>query len=270
MERSRRIAIVLALLGAAGALACGAGIARRVAKFHEENPREIFAFKPVEKREFTFAGRPVTLNDDRSIPEQPYLVVTYGDTVERLRATVPGDPRLPDLLPHKDWLRVLVFAPASRRTTEEFLEEFDRVPDNYRLAIVTRTPRAGVDPQTWGAAWKRDWVFDFYEFNREGGFTRERLNYPKRGGIRKPEPGELRENTWQFQAALQLMPQAGGVGPTHNFFGDALSAAGWYLPGAAFAGALCTFAIAFAFAPRRRTAASDAAAAKAPGATPAP
>ncbi|MDX2131687.1 MAG: hypothetical protein SFY69_06525 [Planctomycetota bacterium] len=252
MERSRLIALVLAATSGVAAVACAVGVARAVADFHKRNPREVFAFKKIEKREFTFSGRPVSLTDDRSNPDQAYLVVTYGDTQERLRVTVPGDWRLPDLLPHKDWLRVLVFAPASGLSTEAFLDEFDRVPDNYRLVIVTRTPRAGVDPETWGAAWKRDWVFDFYEFDRGGGFVRERLNYPKRGGIREPRPGELRENTWQFQAALQLMPQAGGVGPTRNFFGDALSAAGWLLPGAAFAGAIFTFSTAFVFAPRRR------------------
>lgn len=253
MERSRRNAAILAVVSglATGFLAWG--IAVRIGEFHRENPRQVFAFKRVEEPAFKFAGRQVTLTDDRSNPEQPVLVVRYGDDEERLRVTVPGDYRLPKLVPHENWMRILIFAPASRRDPGEFLSQMDATDSPYRLVLVTRTPRAGVDPHTWGAAWQRDWTFDFYEFQREGGFRHEVLRYPTTAGIKRPKEGELHENTWQYQAALQLMPKAGAVGPTRNFFGDALTAAGWYLPAAAFAGVTCTLAIGFAFAPRRRS-----------------
>ncbi|GJQ29943.1 MAG: hypothetical protein HBSAPP03_18270 [Phycisphaerae bacterium] len=258
MDRSRLLAAGLALLSGAACVYFGLGIARTIGEFHKNHPREIYAFKTIGEPAFTFGGIPVTLTNDLAIPDQPYLVVKYGEDDLRLRVTVPGDYRLPKLIPHNDWMRVLAFAPAVNKTEREFLDDLTRNND-YRLVIVTRTPRPGVDPKTFGAAWQRDWSFDFHEFvrgheGRGGGFTHERLEYPTTSGNKPPKPGELRENTWQFQAALQLMPKAGGVGPTHNFYGDALAAAGWRLPAAAFSGAIGTFAIAFAFAPRRVTA----------------
>lgn len=259
MDRARLIPASIAIASIAASIACGLGIAHRIADFHRDHPRQIFAFKQVDEPAFSFHGTPVTLADDLTIPDQPYLIVRYGDDDLRLRVTVPGDYRLPKLLPHADWMRLMAFAPAINKTERQFLDDLTSNKD-YRLVLVTKTPRAGVDPKTFGAAWQRDWSFDFYEFKRGerdgvgAGFEHQRLEYPTRSGNKPPREGELRENTWQFQAALQLMPKAGGVGPTHNFFGDALSAAGWYLPAAAFTGAIGAFATAFAFAPRRRTA----------------
>jgi hypothetical protein len=253
MNRSRLIAAAIAIVSGAASVLFTMGVAKRVAEHHRRNPPALFAFKVINRREFGFAGRTVTLSDDFTNPQQPYLLVRYGDNELRLRVTVPGDYRLPDLLPHTDWMRVLAFAPAGGMSEEEFLRALDEKENSYRLVIVTRTPRAGVDPRTFGAAWQRDWYFDFHEFKRDGTFEHQRLKYPSRGGARKPVEGELQENTWQLQAALHLMPKAGGVGPTRNFYGDALSTAGWYLPGAAFTGAACVFSLAFAFAPRRRT-----------------
>jgi hypothetical protein len=249
MRSRRSIALVLAALTGGVSLACGVGMARRVAAYHEAHPRHLFAFLRVHNREFTYAGRPVRLADDRSDPANPYLVVTYGDATERLRVTIPGDYRLPDLLPHEDWMRVLLFTPLSGMTVEEFERRVQDGTARARLVIVTRTPRAGTDPRTWGSVMKKDWSFDFYELTESGVIVHEHLKYPTTRGVAPPKPGELQENTWQFQAALQLMPQAGGVGPTHNFFGDALSAAGWLLPLGAFSGLACTLSLAFAFAP---------------------
>ncbi|CAG0998599.1 hypothetical protein PHYC_02724 [Phycisphaerales bacterium] len=258
MERSRRNAIIVAVVSGIATGCFAWGIAVRIGEFHKENPRDIYAFKRVEEPAFTFAGARVTLTDDRSMPDQPVLIVRYGEAEERLRVTVPGDYRLPKLLPHEDWMRILVFAPASRRAPEDFVNQMDAPDSPYRLVLITRTPRAGVDPKTWGAAWQRDWTFDFYEFQRQGGFSHERLRYPTTSGIKRPKEGELHENTWQYQAALQMMPKAGAVGPTRNFFGDALTAAGWLLPAAAFSGVGCTFATAFACAPRKRVGAVGA------------
>lgn len=252
MATSRRSLVWLASLSGAASLLLVFGIARRVSGFNRDHPPQIFAFKEITEPEFTFNARPVTIADDRSQPEHPHVVIAFDSAELRLRVPQPVDYRLPKLVPHRDWMRVLAFVPASGEVQRAYLDNLASHPDAYRLVVVTRTSRAGVDPKTWGAAWQRDWVFDFHEFQREGGFTQERLRYPTRGGMKRPKEGELRENTWQFQAALQMMPKAGGVGPTHNFFGNALSAAGWMLPAAAFSGAICTFATAFAAGPHRR------------------
>jgi hypothetical protein len=249
-DRSLRIARIVAVLTGLICLGFCVEMMRRVARFHDEVPRQIFAFQRVILQSFSFAGRDVVLEDDLSNPEQPFVVVRYGSDELRLRVTIPGNPVLPPEVRHADWMRVMRFIPAAGMTVEEAKRKIDtgEIPD--RLVIVTRTPRAGVDPQTWGSVWKRDWEFDFYEFLPEGGFRRERLSYPTARGARQPRPGELQENTWQLQAALHLMPQAGAIGPTRNFSQDGLSAAGWTLPLAAFSGLVCAIAIAFSLRPR--------------------
>ena len=253
METGRKIAWCLAVGSFLTMLGSVGGVAYRVSKFHEANKREINAFRAIDMRKVTFAGRPITLTDAGVGNEPRELVVRYGDDEKRLHVSIPRQYDLPGLKSHEDWMRLLAFAPMSGLELQEFTDQIDSGDLPIRLVIVTRTPRPGTDPRTRGSVWKKDWRFDFYEFKREGGIEQHpRLRYPTTRGVKKPRDGELQENTWQFQAALQLMPQAGRIGPTHNFFGNALSAASWTLPLATFSGLLCTVSLAFAFAPRRR------------------
>lgn len=250
---------VLAVAAVSFLVMVGAGflMAQRIERFHAQNPREIFAFRDLNVREFKYADRPVTLTHEKASPLDQHMILRYGDASERIRVTIPNVESpwrddLPGLQPFRDWLRVLRMARVTGKQPQQFLDELDAGTAGERLVIVTRIPRAGMDPATWGSVMKKDWQFDFYELMPDGTIQRyERLGYPTTRGIRQPKPGELHENTWQFQAALQLMPQAGQIGPTHNFFGNGISAAGWTLPVAAFAGLVCTLASVFAFAPRR-------------------
>lgn len=249
---------VVAVVSFAVMLASGWVMAKRITTFHEANKREVFAFRRINNREFSFKGRLVRFEDDLTDPARPVLVVHYADAVERIPVSIPPEPgsprwKLPDMIPHEDWLRVLLMAPREGMEFAEWQKRLDNDTLETRLILATRTPRPGSDPATWGSVWKKDWVFDFYELMPDGSILRhERLKYPTTRGVQEPKPGELHENTWQFQAALQTMPQAGKIGPTHNFFGNAIAAAGWTLPASTFAGLFGTFASVFACAPRRR------------------
>jgi hypothetical protein len=252
MLKGRPIAWSIALGGLAVLCVCTALMIQRVRDFHRDNPRLIYAFQAVDSRSFSFAGRPITLTDDKSDPAKPRLIVQYGDQQLPLDVTIPGRYDLPALKSHEDWMRVLRFAPRTGLTEEQFQAQVDA--GNDRLAIVTRTPPAGADPETWAKVWKKNWVFDFYEFKPDGSIQHQTLRYPTARGLKKPKDGELHENTWEHQAALQIMPNAGQTGPTRNFYGDALAAAGITLPLAAFAGLASFLGFAFAIAPRKRTA----------------
>jgi len=250
-DRSKKIASIVAVASLAMLGTCTYVMIKRVQRFHTENPRTVFAFQPVDQRAFSFAGKQVSLTDDKSNPSDPKLLVNFGGEQLTLDVAIPGRYELPDLKSHQDWLKVVRFMPKSGFTEEQFHEQLNLGKD--RLAIVTRTPPEGVDPSTWGSVWKTAWIFDFYELKPAGGFEHKTLRYPTTRGIATPKEGELQENTWEFQAALQLMPNAGKTGPTHNFYGDALAAAGISLPMAAFSGLAAAVGIAFAFAPRKRT-----------------
>ncbi len=240
---------------------------QRIDRFHHDNPREIFAFRELVTDQFTYAQVPVKFEletpttdhaQQASDAGSKFLILHFGDKQERIKVEIPntqapGRDLLPGLKPYEDWLKVFRMARTNGQTPESFLAALDRGEVADRLVIVTRIPFPGSDPKTWGSVWKKDWQFDFRELMPFGTIARyERLNYPTARGIKKPRPGELHENTWQFQAALQMMPQAGQIGPTHNFFNNGIAAAGWTLPLGAFSGLLATIAIVFAFAPARR------------------
>ncbi|MBI1191460.1 MAG: hypothetical protein GC200_12365 [Tepidisphaera sp.] len=252
MRHARAKLLSLAVACGVATLAFAGLMVQRINAYYKDHPPQTFVFQTVDMRSFTFAGKPVTLVDEDVGTDHETLVVTYGDSVERLRVTIPGNHKLPNLAPHSDWLRVLRFAKFEGPDIQELQAKMDRGEVSDRLAIVTRTPPPGADIRTWGAAWKKDWVFDFYELKPEGGFEHERLKYPTTSGVQKPKEGELHENTWEFQAAIQLMPTTPGIAPAHNFYGDALSAVSWLLPAAASTGVVGTFALAFAFAPPKR------------------
>lgn len=252
VSRIRPLPLLIALVSFIGAVLCAWNIAGRVGIFHKETPRYTYAFDTRNDTQFTFADKPVTLTDDRSDPNNQMLIVTYGDQVLKLRATIPGRAELPGLLPHADWMRLVRFGLITGRTSEQFRNDLGKSPDlPERLAIVTKIPRPGSDPETWGLIWIKDWTFEFHEFLPEGGFKTEKFHYPthRRGDPQKP--GELTDNTWQFQAALQLMSQQARERLMGKFKNNAFTALSWTLPLCAFLGSVSIFALAFSISPRK-------------------
>lgn len=279
--RVRPIAWSLAAISVCVLIFSAATMARRVAAFHRDNKRAIYAFKPVTTHTFEYAGRPVTLSDEDDPNGIWNLKVAYGPDELKLRVTIPGDRRLPGLLPHEDWLRVLRFAEATGNSLDELRAKMESgaVPD--RLVIVTRTPPVGSEPGSWGEVDRKAWKFDFYEFKPAGGFEHERKSFPATKHFnpfaKKPaaapnmppvteaqsEPAnedevpivngrpsdQLQENTWQFQAALMVMPPARGPNP--QFTNDGLHAMGWTLPATSTSMLVMIGALMVAMAPRR-------------------
>lgn len=234
MKNRRSISAIIALLSLALLGVSAWSMSNRIVAFHKTNPRKLFAFQEVQARQFTYAGHPVAITEEKN-GDETTVVITYGDQTLRLRPTIPGgNAKLPDLLPYLDWMRVMRFVPAGGEPMNDTIEKMNRgeIPD--RLVIGTRTPRAGTNPETWGAVWRKDWDFNFYEFKVAGGWEHQKLGYPTNRRSEAPKPGELRENTWEMQAALQLMPK--GRTPNYSPRADALSAVGWTLP-------LCTISL---------------------------
>ncbi len=221
------IAWSLAALSGVTTLTCGYLMAGRIAAFHQDNPREVFAFQRVDYTDFEFAGRKVHFtNEDQN--GVPYLRVQYGQDEERLLATLPGDMHLPGLIPHEQWLRVLMFASAIGKTIDQVHADLRGGKIAPRMVIVTRTPPPGEPAAYEGRLNPTSWFFDFYELRPEGGFAHERLRFPTTKVHQPDKQGELRENTWQYQAALSVIPE--GIAPKPKFSNDGLKAAGWTLP----------------------------------------
>lgn len=224
-------------------------MAHRVSSYNWASDQKLYMFNPVNGREFIFADRAVTVTDEQ-MPTGEGVVVRYGDEVLRLQATIdPLSDQLPNLVRHKHWMQVLRFAEHGRTTTREADERVRRgeVPD--RLVIVVRNPPRGADPDSWGQVWRKLWTFDLYEFQPGGGFTHERLGYPTNRRNEPPKAGELEEGSWQFYAALFVMPT--GSRPTPKFTNDALKSMDWTLPAAAASMLMLMGSLAVFAAPKR-------------------
>ena len=251
-------------------------LAQRVQSYNESSVGSVFAFIEVNNPEFEFFGRPVALTELEDADGNPLVRIAYGDDELTIPVTVEPRQKLPGYFNrHADWLRMVFFADRSGMSMEEFQERMARDEIETRLVVVTRTP-FGVDPDKPGlfgleqernestADVRRDqWRFDFYELNPEGGLTvHQPLRFPESGKsllrrqnqaelagepIPQRDPGEIQERTWQYGAALKVMPRA----PAITFENQALRAAGWTLPVASASVLGLVFGVFFAIAPAR-------------------
>lgn len=266
MLRPRPTPLALAMLSLAMVIVSCMVMARRIAAYNVRQGRITYLQSEVHDREFTFAGRPVTLTD--LPPDRPggygSLVVAYAEDSITLPVTIPPleySDQFPGLERHGDWFRVVRFAKLTGRDFDELMEAMETRQEPDRLVVVAKSIRPGVNPDTWGRVWRTDWVFDFYEFLPEGGFNHERFAYPT---VRSAEQQEVRRakeaagegglpeldtRSWQFQIADLLMPE--GSAPRIIAGDSPLVAAGWTFPVAIVSVFVVTAGLLLAFAPER-------------------
>lgn len=233
---TRAKAGVVAILTVLVFIACVAAMVNRITSDLRRHPPTYFIFQEVSEADFGYAGRHVSFVDkmENGIP---YLTLTYGEppdaVVKDLLVTKRAKYDLPGLADHDEWLRVLRFIDATGMRTKNALDKVQTGEMQDRLVVVTKSTRAGANQQTWGEVWKNDWEFDFYELKPDGTISHERLGYPTTKHGETPKANELKEGSWEYTAALYLMPKGG---PTLTFDKSPVEAAGWTLPVAALCG----------------------------------
>jgi len=250
MRRPRPIWLLAAAVSFLAFLGFSALLAQRLVQHQRERGREVFAFQPVEQTSFTYAGRDASLRDETTEEGREIVVVEYGDrTLELVPSVPPGHPDLPFYVRHQDWLGLFRFAPRSGMTHQEFIDAMNSGEVADRLVLVIRKLQPGANPDTFGEVWRKNWSFELYEFLPEGAFDVDRLRYPTAKRGEPPKPGELAPGTWQYDAALLVMPKHGA--PSPSFIDDAMQSAGWTLPAAALSMLAVVATLAIAFAPPR-------------------
>lgn len=256
-------------------LVSGFSLAQRIANYNETNDNPLFAYIQATSPSFTFAGKAVEVVED-TVDGRDVVRITYGEQELVLDVAIPPLQPLPELHErHQDWLTISLFADRSGMSMKEFQHQLGTDQIKPRLGIITRTP-FGLDrleapnheslqqEENWGNGQIRSDVarYDCYEFLRDGTITHEikrhpesgaslqrRLNYAKLKGEPIPQrrEDELQEYTWQFGAALKVMARA----PAITLERQALTVAGWTLPGTATGFLLLLVSFFFAIAPAR-------------------
>ncbi len=248
-------------------------LAQRIGEYNKANARPIYSFIQGDKTDFTFRDRPVTIRADLNDAGEGEVLVTYADATLHLPVQIPQAYAFPGLERYADWFRVQMFAESSGMSFAEFEARINSGEIEPRLVIVTRNPhskttregRFELEPAKnwgWGEVRRDKWTFGFYEFLPEGGFSTETLRFPESGasfyrrqvkadlaGDPPPERAddELREGSWQFQAALPLMNRRPGITTEQQ----GLRNAGWTLPAASASMIALMVFLAFALAPSR-------------------
>jgi len=256
-------------------------LANRVRAYNESSVSSLYAYVEVVNPEFDYFDRSIEITDVQSDDSEDLghvLRVQYGDDVLTLPVAVEPRQNLPGLFnKHTSWMRMMFCADRAGMSMDEFQARMARDEIETRLIIVTRTP-FGIDAKKGGVFGleqeqnestgdvRRDrWLFDFYELAPDGGFiVHQPLRFPESGKsllrrqnnaklkgepIPGREAGELQERTWQYGAALKVMPRA----PAITFENQALRAAGWTLPAASASVLGLVYGVFFALAPARVT-----------------
>lgn len=265
-RRPRPLPLILGLLAIALVVVCVDVMANRIADYNKTQGRTTYLQFEVNQRTLTCAGREVTIEDlpPESAADNGSVLVTYGDESIKVPVSIPPSKyadNFPGLERHQDWFKLVRFAKLTGRDYNELMQAIIDGQEPDRLVLVTKSIRPGVNPETWGKVWRKDWIFDFYEFLPEGGFNHERFAYPHSRTAAQQEAQreldaegrgipELDSRSWQFQMAHLLMPE--GSTPRIIAGDSPLVAVGWAFPVGVFAVLSCTVCLLLAFAPPKR------------------
>jgi hypothetical protein len=275
-RKGRAVLWILALIALVTLGVSGVALAQRISAFNADRDAPMYAYIQVAKTEFDFYDHHASISE-ATIDGRDYIRIDYADEELLLPVEVPPTQPLPTLYErHKDWFTVLLFADRADMSMPEFVEGVETGRVEARIVVATRAPFGAEPPKEkkfdsiehekdrmWGESRRDLWLFSFYEFKPDGTITihqplrfpesgaslLRRQNYAKLRGEEIPqrEPGELREYTWQYGAALKLSPRP----PAITMENQALRNAGWTLPVAAASVLMLFVCVFFAIAPAR-------------------
>lgn len=270
-HRGRSVWLAVSVLSLLLVILLAFHMAQRLDRYNREQGRELYIFQPISAREFLWDRQPVRFVDERDADGADVVVLYYGEQSLRLRSGLRSLPaEVPGLQRHESWMKVMRFVPRRGQTMEEVERAIDAGTADERLAIVVRLQRPGVDQDSFGQVMRSDWRFKFVELLPGGGFEERVLVFPeseraynrrvqaaRRAGEPAPErrADELKFGTWEFDAALHVMPKSGPPAP--QFGRGAMDALGWTLFAATVLFFVWVVSLAMAFAPERDRGASS-------------
>ena len=225
---ARRLGLALLAFAVVLIAVSVAAMAQRLAEHNRQDPPVPFATIRAQDAEFTYRGVDFALTT-REDAEPPSVEIAWADRSVTLPVTGTDVPALPGLVRHRDWLAVLMIAEGAQKLGDvEELVRSGAIP--ARLVVVARASKPGEDPETWGAAAYKDYVYTYLELGPDGSVTRSERTYR-----------EIYNDvsSWRHVAAMQVTgglntPSSRGVSPISypNYAGvkEAMTAMGWTWP----------------------------------------
>jgi hypothetical protein len=269
----RRVAWIAAALCLVALVASIVLLGQAIARYQQTQGRRQFYYEFIDSTSFALGGLPVEITQEIDDAGRGEVIVRYAQDELRLDVQIPNPNTLPLILRQANWFRVLRWADGTGMNIDEFddARRSGERPEHY--VIVTRSLAPGAPPGSWGDVWRNEWVFNFYTFlpppadappGVGGGFAHERWEYPEspraydrrvqaailRGDPAPPRnPRELQEDSWQYGAAMLVMPA--GTAPPHTFNRGVLMQNRWLVATASVSIIGLIASIAIAAAPPR-------------------
>lgn len=237
MTRGRLIGFLLCAASIIGLAAAIPNMARRLS--HRALP-VVWFDDPIPNPVFEFLGEPAEIRttDPQSPEERPALEIHWrGETrTFAIEEGMRDDPRLPGLLRHDDWLRILAMAEGAR-SQDELKAGIAQGTIHPRLIIAMRLPAEGFDPESWGAVRRREWRYRFVELlpaSRSPSKSFETHEGTYAGLDKLGDPKFVRDNNlqpeaWKYAAMQQVTP-ATLFRSKSRPIDDAMLSMGWTWP----------------------------------------
>ncbi len=213
-RRNRIIGGAIILAGAAMLAFALPAMTARLRERSETAPPVRWFVETVYDDEFRYHGHPVELRTVSDGPEA-FVEVHWMGAVERLPVTGRDDPRLPELMRHADWLRVLQMVKVRGGQTPD--EALATPEGEHRVVVASRAPDEGLSENKRGKMRRNAWKYTFVRLLPEGGVDRSSAFLP-----------QLEQRTWQHAAALEVTntPRR----PAAELVDDGFGALGWTWP----------------------------------------
>lgn len=211
------------IVGSIALLAASAWVMQaRLSHRPELKERPIVWFNdPVREPAFTFRGEHCEVRTIDPTSDTPsHLEVTWRGRTINFDIGGRDDTRLPGLLRHDDWFKVLPMAEQRTGSQDELIDHLVKGEVEPRLILAARYPAEGFNPESWGLVRRRDWRYRFVELKADGPVDDcvqewsttyreiERVFAP--GPRDKPVDGlsedDKRSRMWQYYAMLQVTP----------------------------------------------------------------
>ncbi len=151
---------------------------------------------------------------------EPSLVVKWRGREVRFPFGGRYDPRLPGMLKHEDWFKLLPMVESSGGNQAEVTAALKRGEVTPRLIVAARYPAEGYDEGSWGLVRRREWRYRFAELvpsgPAESSIREWETTYGRIESIAAPGPHDKpvegltdeqrRDILWQYDAMVQVTP----------------------------------------------------------------
>lgn len=175
---------------------------------------------PILEEKFFFQEVPCEVRTVEAGDTPKHVEIDWRGHTVSLDIGGRDDPRLPKLLRHEDWLKLLPMAEERAGSQDEVVAKLVSGETKPRLIVAARYPAEGFNSGSWGLVRRRDWRYRFIELKVEGpaeeAVVEHKTTYREIERIVAPGPRDkpvegLTEQqrddaAWQYYAMLQVTP----------------------------------------------------------------